>query len=423
MSPVATPDALHPGVLLCSVARVVPVAAVRALPADLPVAAERLFTWPMEISSDRLDSYYTRMDPDTTLPNYARDAEAGVAFLAGHNTRALPFGYTYAGAVQGADAGVVRVRAEAYTVRGLALGDVRTDDFIAGVEAQLVRDVSVGFLPGRVDCSICQRDWLTDWSCPHWPGLTYEVKGDDGVLRQQLCWGLVVDGRLVEVSAVYAGATPGAAILKAEREIALGRADDVQIRRLEQQYRIRLPEKPIRSAGVTLPDALTLPDLRAAGALPAPDPTPDEETRTVPTENEQTPETSDAALGTAEIAKRSTTIATVDVALSPELRAELEKLQAQIAELTAQAADGQRYRADLIDRAIAEGIRALGATFDENAYRALLAEAPIAIIQRMHDDWSGLAAVRFPGGRQSTDTSEQEPTATPPAVPARAYRS
>lgn len=47
------------------------------------------FFWSAEISSNRMDAYFTRMDPRTTPRNYAEDAQAGVAFQNSHNVRSL----------------------------------------------------------------------------------------------------------------------------------------------------------------------------------------------------------------------------------------------------------------------------------------------------------------------------------------------
>src|SRR5262245_21988762 len=71
------------------------------------------FFFESEISSDRLDSFFTIMDPLTTLPNYARDAAAGVAVLVGHDTRTLPIGQSLSGTLE-TIGDVTRVRSDAY---------------------------------------------------------------------------------------------------------------------------------------------------------------------------------------------------------------------------------------------------------------------------------------------------------------------
>jgi hypothetical protein len=58
------------------------------------------FLWQSEISSDRLDAYFTVMDPETTLANFAADAETGVAVLVGHDSRQAPTGYSLTGSLE-----------------------------------------------------------------------------------------------------------------------------------------------------------------------------------------------------------------------------------------------------------------------------------------------------------------------------------
>jgi hypothetical protein len=150
------------------------------------------FVWACQISSTRLDAYYTAMDAATTLPNFAADAAAGRAFLVGHNNREMPFGYTLSGELlQDAD-GHTAVQAGAYTLQEPA-----TEPFRNRTRAGIQRDVSVGFHKAKFICSICQRDMLRDWDCWHKPGFEYEVQdtgsaGATASVRTVLCTALVV---------------------------------------------------------------------------------------------------------------------------------------------------------------------------------------------------------------------------------------
>jgi hypothetical protein len=152
------------------------------------------FFWTAIISTQEVDSYFTRMGR-TTLKNYADDAnsEAGVPFMNSHRTGGgflffsapgeLPMGrslqgHFYAGQHQGA----VRTEASFYTLSDIQLGQVRTDDFIAGVRSGIVKDVSVGFGGGRYVCSICGGDMLRYRECAHGRGrrLLRLLRGRDG---------------------------------------------------------------------------------------------------------------------------------------------------------------------------------------------------------------------------------------------------
>ena len=185
-----------------------------------------LYAFDAAPSTQRVDSYFTRMDI-TSLQNYARAAALGVPFMNSHRTGGwsssaeLPLGRSFWGGVESDPTVNTQQRfiASSYLLRNnRANGSVNTDDVIAGMEAGVISDVSIGFgyQPGTpqnnfedrtwLRCSICGGDFLAaDWwddepeACHHWPGETY-----DG----QLCYMDVISALLVEFSAVYAGSTP-----------------------------------------------------------------------------------------------------------------------------------------------------------------------------------------------------------------------
>lgn len=413
---------------------------VRATPAELEPLARAVaadpsifdtnppYFWTNEISSDRLDGYFTRMSGTTTLPNFANEAAAGVAFLAGHNNRVLPFGYTLTGTLEAGT--VTRVLADAYTLDNLELGGVKTRDFITGVKAGVVRDVSVGFYGGRWICSVCGRDMWHDWDCWHIPGLEYEVKEEgQNIVRLVLASATIEDAHLSEVSAVYDGATPGAAILRAQQEAERGRVNTHQAQLLEQRYRINLPGQRIVVPGSDIPKERTVdPEQTAAGAGEVPVVEPVEE----PTAEAVQP---DSPVEGVEVAPETPTAEVIEAA-AERLRSIDSQVDAHAAirgllgigdgvevlaavrALQTQAEDGRAYRANQIDAAIAEGVRALGSDFDEDAYRAMLATAPIATVQRMKGDWEKIASTRFVGGRRTFDQAPAAPaSASAPVAP------
>lgn len=195
------------------------------------------FFWRAEISSSRLDAYYTHMAA-STLSNFARAAAEGVSFQNSHRWHEMPLGRSLTGEVRESGEETV-VEADFFTLAGLRLAGVNTNDFIAGVRSGIVHDVSVGFYGGRWVCDICGRNYLS-FECPHFAGLEYE-REEDGVVRTQLATVEIRDARLAEVSAVYDGATPGAAILKAERMAAEGQLTPKLLAALEERYRVSLP--------------------------------------------------------------------------------------------------------------------------------------------------------------------------------------
>jgi hypothetical protein len=217
----------------------------------------RPFTWQAEVSNSGLDSYYTRQDVQS-LKNYAKDASAGVMFLDSHDKRQLGLGQSIRGVYTPAsapidpkkpsDTDLARVTVDFYTVPGLKLGRADSDSFIAGVRSGVINDVSIGFMPESFECNLCGKDPFDWWNmeCPHIPGAYYDESGKNIVKKsrdatQAFAW--VRNSRLLEVSAVYDGATPGAYVKKAQFLAEAGEIDRAAAGVLERQLRIHLPEQ------------------------------------------------------------------------------------------------------------------------------------------------------------------------------------
>ncbi len=344
------------------------------------------FFWSAEVSNSGVDAYYTRMLP-STLNNFANDAKAGVSFLNSHRHGELPFGRSLDGQVQ--DSGdKQRVVADFFTLPGLNLNGVNTDDFIASVRAGVVADVSVGFHGGTETCDICQRSF---WECPHIPGMTYENKGTNGVIRQQVATFAIDNARLAEVSAVYDGATPDATILKAQRMADEGKLKPEAARVLEARYHRSLFDNKRTFAGVSIPERKKnmefeqqIASIRGIFGI-------DEATDVVGT----------AMTTNTELLKLRTAN---EVATN-----ELTTLKERVKTLEPQAKDGELYRNDLVSEALKEGVRAMGDKFSAVTYEPLLRAQPLEVVKQMAADWAEVGNTRFAGGRQSTDAGEQAP--------------
>lgn len=87
----------------------------------------------------------------------------------------------------------------------------------------------------------------------------------------------------------------------------------------------------------------------------------------------------------------------------------LAEAEKRIKDLEPQAADGVQYRKDLVDEALAEGVRAYGDKFDAETYRSMLEGAKLDVIKRMKSDWAAVGDGRFAPGRQSRDEGEPAP--------------
>lgn len=197
--------------------------AVKALTRD------EVFVYEGICSSDELDSYDTRMDPHTTLKNFAAELIDGVALLEGHDTNKNPYGRSFYSEVIEKE-GTTSVRGRWYIPRGITLNGVNSDDTIRGIESGIIRDMSVGF-GGNDVWYKCSADGKDLWDTPYYPG-DMDEEGN-----RVFFW--IMDAHLREVSTVYKGACPGAYIEKARSAISDGGIDDKRITVLEERYQTR----------------------------------------------------------------------------------------------------------------------------------------------------------------------------------------
>lgn len=191
-----------------------------------------IFIWEAEISSSRMDAYFTHMLPNS-INNFVRDLRAGVSFQDSHARNRLGYGQSLDGEYLETPA---RAIGTFYTVSGIkfnANSFSSTDDFIRAVQSGIVRDVSIGFYGGRYICDLCHTDYR---ACSHWAGMEYERDGDVIV-----CTVAIDNASLAEVSVVYDGATPGAVILKAQEHARAGKLEAQTLYELQTRYRVELP--------------------------------------------------------------------------------------------------------------------------------------------------------------------------------------
>jgi hypothetical protein len=421
-------------------ARAVPIAKVAPTEELLALARERApdpkvfderepFFARAQISNNRLDAYFTRMcgDEGCTLSNYAADAAAGVSVQNSHNTRVLGLGRSLTGILSGQQGakggGLVRVHSDFFVLPGLSLSGVSSDDVIDGMRAGAIRDVSIGFYGGEIRCSLCGRD-LWDWDCWHIPGVAYVknekgnwVRADDGADGAQVAVAWIHGAHLAEYSLVYDGATPEAEITgrKAHQEALL----------LDRRFRIKVPAAERRFAGAQIPtkEARVADEPTAATA----DTEALAAVRAALVELGIT-DVADAggavrALGR-RIADTRASLAEIGAEPTEEPAAALRRLHREVRTLTPLADDGRTYRKDLVDAAIAEGVRAHGNDFAADTYRQVLETLPLETVKRMTADWAAIGKQRFPGGRATKEADERGATqAAQPAIPLRASRA
>ena len=199
-----------------------------------PLTKEEVFTFSGICSNDRLDSHLPKMDPTTTLRNYAEDLKNGVPLQENHDIWKNPYGRSYDGELL-ISSNENSVRGHWYVMRDLELNGTKTNDVIRAIQGGIMKDMSVGFGGNEIwyRCSSCKRS-VFDWDCPHIPGLEDE--------HGQMTFSWIVNGRLREVSTVYTGSTPGAYIDKAREYVQQGQLSKENISRLEQKYQVRFDD-------------------------------------------------------------------------------------------------------------------------------------------------------------------------------------
>ena len=387
----------------------------------------------VEASNNRMDSYFTRMSKPT-LENFLKDARAGVSFQDSHRTRELGLGGTLDADLH-EEGDLVRLTADVYVMPGLP----ELDAFIHRWRAGIARDVSVGFYGGKHICALCNRN-IWSWDCPHIPGVEYDVEtrdeqGNITSKRRAVAFAWIDGARLSEISAVYDGATPGCAILKAQREADAGRMTPDVANLLEGRYRgLRLNGAHHRWPGVELQPAtaahplltqlseateklarLTAADPGAIlqqGVIPMPEPIsptgsqPGDEPRAVVS----SPATTASALpATAEptMHERLVTDLVTEAALSGDVQADFREVSAQLRQMVK---DGLAYRQRVVADALTAGVRLFGNDFDKAGTEALFVRAGVEQIRAMGEQWNKSADQLFPAGRQTVDEIDPDPT-------------
>lgn len=386
------------------------------------------FFFPAEISSNRLDSYYTRMG-QSTLTNFANDAALGISFQDSHDTRKLGFGMSLTGMVEPLPESTVtspmlRALAEFYTVPGIRFGGehsyASTDDFILAVRSGLARDVSVGFYGGDIICDICGHSLWDYASCPHIPGLEYPI-GDRGE-QTILATATIEDAHLSEVSAVYDGACPEAMILKMERSAREGDLSPKAVNLLQVRYRLKLPEGRAQWAGVDLKGRTQMEPQEQLEETPVTETVTEEvvtETPVEPVGETPIPEVP------SELSRVREQLKTAGAPDGLDVAAAVRWLADENARLRPLADIGRQYRADMVEETIAEGIRAMGNTFPAEQYRAMLASANLDAIKAIRSSFTETAKSLFEGGRRTKETKEEPPRTpvTQERVNPEAYRA
>lgn len=359
-------------------------------------------------SDTSADSYFTRMDPATTLPNYAEDAERGVPILNSHGLATsamvdLPIGRSFRGQLLTDDHTTERggkihatktkpvVYSSYYLPRGMQTSTSSNDSIIRAIDTGVLNDVSVGFGNTKprgtglwYRCDECGNDGLRSPDCTHFPG---QLLTKDGK-ASRVTW-TVVNAGLREYSPVWRGANPSSQMVRKAEDLlligALSRADLLDIDQVTNRHLAqaidwdRLKDKRRIVAMPTTPTTTgaTNTDAPETNDTPATDTRSDEERRRdvldealrgpedatgTPDAQERTDASDPPAVAASSSSDAPTTTEHTFVAL---LRAANVETEDGVRAVLEQAADGRRYRADLVSLCHKAGVRAAGASYNE----------------------------------------------------------
>ena len=161
------------------------------------------------ISTMDLDTHNSRMS-ESTLRNYATDADAGVPFMIEHSKElSRQIGNTISSAYA-EDRRETRARVRLLRDADDTPADLRINEYIRRIEKGFYNRVSVGFRDAKEICDLCGKDiWDTKRidPCTHIPGQSY-----DGEIATYE----VRDARLREVSLVSNPSNANAKIIERE---------------------------------------------------------------------------------------------------------------------------------------------------------------------------------------------------------------
>lgn len=370
-----------------------------------PLTADDLFTFDAIASSDAYDDYYTRMDPETTLPNYEVDLAAGQALLDSHDNYRLPFGSSFRAQLQPVPDGLlegvpasVQLFAGYYMLRNHVVNGKSTEDYRTGILGGTLRKMSIGFKGNdvRYICDVDGSD-LYDWKSDYYPGMRLP----DGTIVTYT----IKNARAAETSLVSANGSPGALIQRVQALIDQRQIPPSEITRLEGAWGVRFAGKPTQfftNGGVQSMDEKQIRALldgvlnRAGKKLSA-----------------ATREKLSGAVKSAEelIATISELLAEAesDAEAGRAARTELGEQATPdgIRTLRAQAKAGEAYTKRLIDETMAAKTAVLGDAFTADkaaAYRTRLermAGSDFAFIEEEHASWSAQRKTTFRPGRPS----------------------
>ena len=387
------------------------------------------------ISSDDLDTHFSRMS-ESTLQNFAEDAENGVTVLDSHRHYTAGIGRTAAGKYEEG-----KVYSDFYLVRDVPLGDSQsysnTNGFITMLDDGALRDISVGFYGGTEVCDICNEAIWESLQCRHWPGSEYIIIDEETEEKTVVtCTTTIVDARLSEISLVYDGSNEDSEITeKANRLAEQGEINTKQKLHIENRFNVRFKQ------GIKFPDPDNQEEInelknkqpdktRVSDKGDNPMAKTVEELQTEVEELESQVESLRSNVATwKEKGERAGTLETANNDLTSKneklekrqsddadtierLTQEKRDLKVEVDKIKPMADEGERYRKEEETLAYTEFVRMKGDELNEEnkdserAKNTLSNLLTIEDVRDMRKIWAENADIKYPAGRKTSDTGD-----------------
>lgn len=418
---------------------------------------EEVFVFPSKLAGDMIiPDRYIQLTKEL-LEVFAKDANKGVSLLLDHSwapdgfwgiggrpKAAIPYGRTFDSRFEdGEEEGeTVSLVADHYMVRNVEIDGINTNDLIASIEAGTLFDTSIGFSYGKAICSVCGEDY---YRCNHFKGKEYEIEKEDGTTEIKLCYVKAKPpGFLMENSLVFDGAYPGAGVLSKAGDILENQTGIYQV---VDELKDIDPNKELIATYSPRTGLITMvkkSDHKKIYPVKMIDTSLNEDVNVVTIGNFLTDKTSQSIntkgvenlmnekvlkmllslgfseeeannLTTSEATKVLNSIAekwdAISKAEPQEKQTETyitqeevkEKLGAELSadEVLNLAKEGQEYRKQLIDEAIAMGVRVMGNDFPADTWKESFATMSTKAIKDVMKTWELQAKDEIPAGRHT----------------------
>jgi len=415
---------------------------------------EEVFVFPSKLAGDMIiPDRYIQLTKEL-LEVFAKDANKGVSLLLDHSwapdgffgiggrpKAAIPYGRTFDSRFEdGEEEGeTVSLVADHYMVRNVEIDGINTNDLIASIEAGTLFDTSIGFSYGKAICSVCGEDY---YRCNHFKGKEYEIEKEDGTTEIKLCYVKAKPpGFLMENSLVFDGAYPGAGVLSKAGDILENQTGIYQV---VDELKDIDPNKELIATYSPRTGLITMvkkSDHKKIYPVKMIDTSLNEDVNVVTIGNFLTDKTSQSIntkgvenlmnekvlkmllslgfneeeannLTTSEATKVLNSIAEKWEPVQPQnnqveaymTQEEVkEKLGTELSadEVLNLAKEGQEYRKQLIDEAIAMGVRAMGNDFPADTWKESFATMSTKAIKDVMKTWELQAKNEIPAGRHT----------------------